>query len=169
MVFLSLIIPNIIKSQDFHLLEQVVREGKLEILQEAIKKNYDLLHYQNSKGFSLLILASYNNQSEIVKYLISKNANINLADTSGNTALMGVAFQGYTDIARILIKNKVSIDQQNYNGATALHFAATFGNKAIVELLIEAKASKTIKNSYGDTPYDLAKKQANVELANILR
>ncbi|WP_024768947.1 ankyrin repeat domain-containing protein [Aquimarina macrocephali] len=168
-LFLLLITPNIVKSQDFTALEQVIREGKLDVLKEAVKRNNDLLSYQNSKGYSLLILATYNNQLEIVNYLISQKININLSDKSGNTALMGVAFQGHIEIARTLIKNDVKIDQQNYNGATALHFAATFGNKDIADLLIEARANKTIKNSFGDTPYDVAIKQANTKLASILK
>ncbi len=156
------------RAQDFEVLETVVREGKVVILEESVKKNASLLEYSNTKGYSLLMIAVYNKQLPMVEYLLSQKVDVNGMDNSGNTALMGAAFQGYKEIAALLLCNNAAIDQQNYNGATALHFAATFDQREVVQLLLEAGANKEVKNNFGDTAYATALKQGNKSTSKLL-
>ncbi|MFC5045190.1 ankyrin repeat domain-containing protein [Aquimarina hainanensis] len=154
--------------QNFELLENVVRTGKLEVLKQAIDKNPDLLTYENHHGYTLLILAAYNDQPEIATYLLSKGVNVDEADTSGNTALMGAAFLGNTAMVALLLNAKANVNLQNYNGATALHFASTFGKVDVVNTLLAVKANPFLKNNLGDTPSMSAIKQGNKEMADYI-
>src|SRR5690606_42090976 len=68
-------------------------------------------------------LASYNNQLEVVRILLEAGADVNLQDSGGNTALMGVCFKGYPKVAELLTSHGADLNLQHSNGGTALMFA----------------------------------------------
>ena len=51
-----------------------------------------------------LIIAAYNNQPEVVALLLKLGADIDAADSAGNTALMGASFRGYQPVVQQLLK-----------------------------------------------------------------
>ncbi len=53
-------------------------------------------------GRTALRMASSNGDREIVKFLLSKNANINAKDKSGRTALRTAAEYGHPEIVELL-------------------------------------------------------------------
>jgi ankyrin repeat protein len=55
------------------------------------------------EGFTPLMTATLNNDIEIAKMLINEEANINIADNQGMTALMLAAREGYLAILTILL------------------------------------------------------------------
>jgi ankyrin repeat protein len=123
----------------------------------------------DSRGFTPLILAVYNNQTEATKYLIANGADVNKGDKSGNTALMGAIFKGYNDLVKVLIDAKANVNQVNLNGASALIFAATFGRIDVVHLLLKHKADKNLKDARGKTAYDHAVMQEHEALIRVLK
>jgi uncharacterized protein len=68
------------------------RTGDLPLLQEIIDQKTDL-EVRDDKGYTPLIIASYNHQLAAAQLLLQSGADVNGADTSGNTALMGVCFK----------------------------------------------------------------------------
>jgi ankyrin repeat protein len=81
------------------------REGDKTMVESLLKQGVSI-DTQDHKGFTPLILAVYNQQTDLVKYLLEKGANPNIADASGNTALMGASFKGYTEIAQLLLEKR---------------------------------------------------------------
>ena len=77
------------------------RTGDITRLRDLIAQDADV-NVQDAKGYTPLIIASYNNQPEAVKALIEAGADVDLPDCGGNTALMGVCFKGYPGIAEFL-------------------------------------------------------------------
>jgi ankyrin repeat protein len=110
-------------SQPIDLLYDAARRGDVAEIQQFIQDPQVDINTQNGKGFSALILATYDNHIEAAKALIDAGADLNLQDASGNSALMGVSFKGYADIARLLIERGADINLTNGNGGTALMFA----------------------------------------------
>ncbi len=108
------------------------RVGNVEALELLYQLNPDTLNFADSRGFTPLIIAVYNDQAAAVDFLLSKNVDINSSDHSGNTALMGVVVKGHTYYVNQLLLCKADIDYCNYNGASALIFASTFGGKKLV-------------------------------------
>lgn len=123
----------------------------------------------DAKGYTPLILACYNENTEAAALLLEAGADPNIPDKSGNSALMGVAFKGYIHIVQLLIEHKVAVDQQNYNGATALIFAATFGHKDIVHLLLQQNADLDLKDRHGNTALSHATMQENEAIIGMLK
>ena len=144
------------------------RSGDIEFLETYQAKGLPL-DTANSKGFTPLILAVYNQQVKAADFLLNKGADVNAKDLSGNTALMGAIFKGYNDVVSLLLKNNVNVNQQNKNGATALIFAATFGRVTIAEELLRHKVDKSIKDNGGKIALDHAKIQENLEFINLLQ
>jgi ankyrin repeat protein len=128
----------------------------------------ELINESDSRGFTPLIIAAYNNQGEIVRILLQAGADSSIGDRSGNTALMGAIFKGYDAIADMLLEAGADPNVQNGQGATALTFAATFHRNSLAERLLQAGADKSIADAFGKTPLDHARVQDNAVLVQLL-
>lgn len=64
--------------------------------------------------------AAYNGHYHIVKYLVSKNANVHLKDKDGWTALHNACARGYLPITRLLIEKGARVDVKSKMGHTPL-------------------------------------------------
>jgi len=117
------------------------RKGNTEELSRMINAglNIDL---SDNKGNTLLMLASYNNQEETVKFLLDNNAQVDKKNDRGQTPLAGVCFKGYINIVKLLVKSGANIYEDNGLGTTPVTFASIFGHKDIVLFLTNKKPNK---------------------------
>lgn len=82
---------------------------------------------------------------EHIKVLFRLNANPNLTDQSGETALHTICKNGYEDLLREFIKHtSVEINITNKEEQTPLQFAAIYGHVTLSQLLIEKGANYDI-------------------------
>lgn len=147
---------------------EACRQGDIDKIEKLYEVNPGIINAEDHKGFTPIILATYNNQPEAVEFLLRKGAVINSPDGSGNSALMGVSFKGYTEIAAKLVDAGAEVNQRNANGATALTFAATFGHLAIAEMLLMKGADIHIPDARGKSPLDHARMQENWDMYDLL-
>ena len=131
----------------------VSRSGDIDSLEKIYDLNKDAINAVDNKGFTPLILSAYNNQKEVVAYLLEKRSNVNAQDASGNTALMGVCFKGNFEIAKMLID----------------HYASTFGHTEIADYLLKNKADASIMDNRGNTALQHAQMQGNTEVIALLK
>lgn len=73
----------------------------VEIYLNIIKKGANV-NYQNTKGETALIRAVMKGAKDNVKILIENNADINLKDKNGNTAMDYAQKSNYNEIVKIL-------------------------------------------------------------------
>jgi ankyrin repeat protein len=110
-------------------------------------------------------------QTGIAKYLLDKNALVNLSDHAGNTALHHAA--AYTawvsmgDMADLLIGNGANVNVTNNNGATPLMLASEFGHTGMVRSLLAHGANVHLKANDGQTALSWA--SGADEIARMLR
>lgn len=116
------------------------------------------------KGYTPLILASYNNHAGVVEQLLAHKAQPDLQDEKGATALAGVAFKGFLPVARLLLDAGASVDLANHVGRTPLMFAVMFGRVEMARLLLEASASPFLRDGEGLDSFELARRQGNADL-----
>lgn len=145
------------------------RRGDVELVERIYNINPEIIHIEDFKGFTPLIIAVYNNHLAVVDFLLSKGARSEMQDQAGNTALMGVCFRGYKELVPRLLEAGADVNQKNYQGATALTFAATFGHIEIAEALLNKGADIQVPDSRGKTPLDHAVIQENEEMINLLQ
>ncbi len=110
------------------------RRGDQCALSDYLSQGGDA-NLKNHKGYSLLMLAAYNEQEESCRLLLQAGADVNSRDNTGNTILMGVSFKGYPHIASLLIESGADRKLKNYMGLTAMAFAKTFRRNEVVKVL----------------------------------
>lgn len=141
------------------------RMGRDDVIPALLAAGVDIA-VTDAKGYTALVLASYNGQQSTTALLLKHGAAVDGAqDAQGNTALMGVCFKGYVPIARLLIDAGADVNRRNSVGQTALMMAALFNQGAIIDLLLAAGADASITDAAGNTVKTLAIAQGNTELA----
>lgn len=95
---------------------------------------------KDKNGRTALMRAAKNGNLKEVERLIKSDADVNLCDNDGWTALMNAArYQNETEIVSTLLEAGANPDKKNEYGSTALHLAAGYSeNPEIVKLLVEA-------------------------------
>ena len=91
---------------------------------------------------SSLMEATTKGDSEKVKALLEKGADVNAKENNGLTALMRAAFAGQSEIVQALVAKGADVNTKVNNGFTALMMAKKKGHKEIVRILKEAGAKE---------------------------
>jgi len=105
----------------------------VNVIKKCITK--DNVNFQNKYNSTVLMYASSNGHTDIIKLLIEAGANVNFQNYDNNTALMFASEKGHTDIIKLLIEAGADINIQNKYNKTALMFASWNGHTEIVKLL----------------------------------
>jgi ankyrin repeat protein len=137
-------------------------------LQEVLRQPGVDVNEKDRDGRTALILASMSGKLDFVDALLSKGAQVNLADTlGGHTALHFAVQSGQIEIVKRLISGGVEIDPVDNFGNTPLARAVfeSRGKGEVIHLLLAAGADRNHKNKSGVSPLDLAKKIANFNVA----
>lgn len=90
-----------------------------------------------------------------MKISLSRGANINAHDTTGETALHSVARYDRVECIEFLVKNGAYVDAKSISGRTPLHISVVAENIAATKLLVESGADINAKDEYDDTPLAL--------------
>jgi hypothetical protein len=123
------------------------------------------------KEFSFLVMASgvYKNQGlEIVQFLLDHEADIEIADGRGWTALHNAVWEKNIKVVKLLIERKANVNAQvksprgeNWaEGWTSLHFALNHGYFKIAKVLLANGADPNMRNDDDKTPFDLAMEES---------
>ncbi|MCW7552819.1 ankyrin repeat domain-containing protein [Endozoicomonas gorgoniicola] len=99
----------------------------------------------NQKGYTALMVATYNGQRNAFDYLLKIGANPCLQDNKGNTALMAAIFRGELSMTYRLMQEGCDTAQTNKAGNDAKAFAEVFGRNQILQKLKADKAQKFSK------------------------
>lgn len=112
-----------------------------------------------------LMFAANNKDHQTVEVLLKVNANPDLQDLTGRTALHAAAASRCVKSAYLILEYGCDTTIVTEEGATALHTATRMGDLPIVELLIEKRPELLkIEDSKGMTPEQLARQIANCPL-----
>jgi ankyrin repeat protein len=99
-----------------------------------------------------IIAATELNYYHMVVLLANHNANINIQNHIGFTALMEAAIQRNNRIMQFLIGKGARLETKANNGASALMVAVAAGNNRGARLLLEAGANPNVTDNNGITP-----------------
>eukprot|EP00735_Rhodelphis_limneticus_P011925 TRINITY_DN508_c0_g1::TRINITY_DN508_c0_g1_i1::g.10588::m.10588 TRINITY_DN508_c0_g1::TRINITY_DN508_c0_g1_i1::g.10588 ORF type:complete len:140 (+),score=5.49,sp/Q2QLB3/CTTB2_PLEMO/40.34/3e-20,Ank_2/PF12796.2/1.2e-22,Ank_2/PF12796.2/0.033,Ank/PF00023.25/34,Ank/PF00023.25/8.2e-08,Ank/PF00023.25/7.8e-08,Ank/PF00023.25/0.051,Ank_4/PF13637.1/3e-06,Ank_4/PF13637.1/2.9e-09,Ank_4/PF13637.1/0.00017,Ank_5/PF13857.1/35,Ank_5/PF13857.1/2.3e-06,Ank_5/PF13857.1/1.2e-11,Ank_3/PF13606.1/14,Ank_3/PF13606.1/9.2e-0 len=88
-----------------------------------------------------LMGAARNGHSQIVAYLLSKDAKINAKDVDHFTALAYAAFNGHAECVHVLLQYGADYTIHTFSGETPLQIALAQGHKTCAKLLKQAEAA----------------------------
>lgn len=144
--------------------------GKFDEVAHQIYQKPDEINEFSDDGFTALGLACYFGKEEVARYLVLKDADVNLPSKNGfNVFPLHSAVAGnFFNISKMLIENKAHVNIVQQSGLTPLHSAAQNGNIELIILLLEKGADPTIRMEGGKLPADLAKEKGYLEIAEIL-
>ncbi|XP_051628008.1 ankyrin repeat domain-containing protein 26-like [Manacus candei] len=115
-----------------------------------------------------LHLASANGHADVVRYLLRKNSQPNLADNFKRTALMKAVQQEQEECVAVLLEHGADPNLADADGNTALHLAVLSKNTTVAGLLVEHHAKNDAQNQWGFTPLKLAALQQHEEIVECL-
>lgn len=92
------------------------------------------LNYKSQEGTALAGLSVKYNK-DLVIYLLSKNADPNIADATGSTPLFWAVKFGNKELIELLVKYKADISKKDSMGMTPFEYALQTNNKEIINLL----------------------------------
>ena len=98
-----------------------------------------------------LIHAIENNDIDLVRQLLDNGIDINLRDSTGNTALMWASQEGHNEIVELLLIEGADVNNIDLDGDTALMLASQEGHTDIMKLLLNSGADPNIQDFDGDT------------------
>jgi hypothetical protein len=105
-----------------------------------------------------------------VRKLLAKGAEVNAIIKGKGTALHWAALTGRSDVVELLIRSGANLNANDDKyGATPLHLAAYKGNKGAVQTLLNAGADPYAKDKDGDTPLDNALAGGHRDVADLIK
>lgn len=106
------------------------------------------------KGESNVLMYSVANKEnyELVKLLISSTPDVNLSDTSRNTALMLAAENGFHRSVKLLIDAGAHLELDDYNSKSALALAVDKRQEKVIQLLVQEGANLETRDKWSMTP-----------------
>jgi ankyrin repeat protein len=116
---------------------------------KKLKNKTDLANISLTNSMRPLHYAGIN--SELIKYLIQNDADVNANNEDGETALHRASINGHLEVVKLLIENNADVNAINEQEETALHIASFNEHLEVVKLLIENNANVNAKDEDGGT------------------
>ena len=112
-----------------------------------------------------LMEAASAGHTEIVKLLLSHNAEVNAQSSSGNTPLMYACAGGHEDVVQMLLEAHANVEDHNENGHTPLMEAASAGHVGVAKILLKNGAGiNTHSNEFKESALTLACYKGHLEM-----
>ncbi len=157
--------PNTPSPDGLHGLYLALREPSLKVAQALIDWPKTNLESRTPQDESPLMMAALKGQTELVRQLIAKGADVN---KPGWAPLHYAATSGHLEIMNLLLEHHAFIDAESPNGTTPLMMAAHYGTPAAVKLLLDAGADVAMKNQLGLSAIDFANRANRKDAAELI-
>lgn len=148
-------------------------QAEIERLQAMLKNSPDLINSRSVPGYRTpLHIAASKGQIQVVRFLLTNQANINLRADQGYTALHFAAEYGHKTMVELLLDNGMDVNIKTSgvgsNERTALQLAASKGFSSVVETLLARGASVTELDDNGKSALNFAINNEDAGLVRLL-
>ncbi|WP_421716594.1 ankyrin repeat domain-containing protein [Arcobacter arenosus] len=127
---------NHVNQNNENFLHLMILNNKIESAKWLVKNGIDI-NYQDSKGNSPLMLACKDGFLSAIDLLLEKNANVNLENYSGYTAIDFAVYNGHFPAYKKLKPLVKDLNKKNKKNESILHFAVKSQNLQIIDDLLE--------------------------------
>lgn len=150
--------PIVAQGSPAYRLLEAVRDRDFAKARDLIDATPQLVNTRDiTTGETPLLIAVGRQDIGWINFLLSRQADVNIADRQGLTPLMAAVQAGYVVGARTLIERGARVNQGNSGGETALHAAVHRRDVPMVRLLMDMGADPDLTdNLAGKSPRDYA-------------
>ena len=125
-------------------------------IQKYLNLYPDIIDYQNSIGYTALMIACLNCKTlssvETIKILLDNSASLNIKDNNGNTALILSIFKNNNlnseEAIMYLLEKNANVNLKNKYGCTALTYAIKYNHNNIFNMLMLQNPNLYLKDKY---------------------
>ena len=145
--------------------------GSLPCAELLLRRGADL-NAPDSRGYvPLHVAAQYGHTGMIYHFKMRWNANTDITDHDGRTALHWASYKGFTDPVKLLICMEADVHRADKEGCTPLHWAAIKGKTEAAHCLIQAGGLNALVaiDSDGNNPAVLADQKGHHTLGDFLQ
>jgi len=121
-----------------------------------------------ANGRPPLIDAARSGDTETLRALLQKKAEVNATEGDGATALHWASYRDNVESAKLLLGAGAKVNSANDLGATPLWAACQNGSEAMVRLLLDAGANPNTALLLGETPLMVAARAGKPAVAELL-
>ena len=139
---------NVVEKISLHM-----RDLSVEELLKSID-SIDDLEQRDRDGRTLLINAAFCRCTEIVRYLLSQNVNVNAVDKSGFSALHAAVQENCIEIVDLLLNAGADINIRNQFGNPPIWGITGSSSPDLIKLLMRSGADPHIKNNFGISTFE---------------
>ena len=145
-------------------MHQLTRAGQGDRVKRLLDEGEDV-NKRDEYGWTLLMAAACEGQTEVVRLLAEKGADVNLVNEKqgGMTALMMAVRWGHVDTVKALAELGANLDYRNNHGVSA--FSMSIGNEAMLQVLIESGVDINLRDHQGRSAFFNAVESRNTGLA----
>ncbi|KAL1462493.1 hypothetical protein WDU94_014323 [Cyamophila willieti] len=140
--------------------------GNLKSVMESITRNPSSIN-SSIQGWSPLLFACYHGREDIVAYLIQMKADLLIADSQGQTALLIAASSNNMAILSSVYDERI-VNSEDSNGWTPLFHAVNVGFELGIHYLLQHKADINHRDKSGWTVLMLACSNGAQNIIHIL-
>lgn len=160
---------NVISQLVKHTFEDsLYNSGFRSFFDYLLSLNVDL-HQRNNKGYQPIHIASFNDNSDLIRELIKKGADVNdQKNVISATPLICALRNENKKSAKLLMYYKINVQAKDTQGWTALHFASRDNDFKLAGILIKAGAFVNTQTDNRWTPLHLSAKNGQNEVTQIL-
>ncbi|MDA0976739.1 MAG: ankyrin repeat domain-containing protein [Proteobacteria bacterium] len=142
--------------------------GNIQVVKYILNENEKDINFVDDSGHTALMLAGEKGYSEVVQYLLDKNASTKVTDKNNWTPLMVASQNGNLDIIKHLLDKNADIEARNINGDTSLIIACCNNHLDVTQFLTSKGANIEAKNKDGWTPLMWASRYGHLGVAQYL-
>jgi len=144
------------------------RHDDLNHIKSIVSNNRTKIDEKNEHGSTFIHIAVDNGNIEVLKYLVSQGANVNVKDNYGKTPLQAAVNKNNLEMVEYLISHGADVNVKDYFSRSPLHDAAIIGNIETVQILISHGAQINAKDNMNKSPLHHSVEKGHKEITQYL-
>ena len=152
-------------------LHEAALAGDVNGIRDALAAGADINGVTERGQTALLLALGPHGSNDAAAYLVTRGADVNLADNGGNTPLMSAAMWVSLPSVRLLLDHGARVNAQAADGTTAAMLVGSAGpaSVAVLSLLLDRGADTRIRTTSGRDVFNSMARYGRTDLLDVLR